>query len=73
MAKFSLAHKKEKLVLQINAKMLRTSIGFVWDSFNKWKNIPESNADNLIKASKFETALGKFSLNIWRRRTWNPL
>ena len=53
--------------------MLRTSIGFVWDSFNKWKNIPESNADNLIKASKFETALGKFSLNIWRRRTWNPL
>ena len=53
--------------------MLRTSIGFVWDSFNKWKNIPEVNADDMIKASRFEAGLSKFSLNIWRRRTWNPL
>ncbi|CAD8210248.1 unnamed protein product [Paramecium octaurelia] len=73
LAKFSLAHKKEKLILQINARILRTQIGAVWDTFNKWKNLPEANADELIKASKFETQLNKFTLHIWRKRTWNPL
>lgn len=34
--------------------MLKTQIGAVWDTFNKWKNIPEANAEELIKASKFE-------------------
>jgi hypothetical protein len=68
-----LAHKKEKLVLQINAKMLKTQIGVVWDSFNKWKNLPEDHNDELIKASKFEAALGKFALHICRKKTWNPL
>jgi hypothetical protein len=27
----------------------------------------------MIKASKFEAALNKFSLHIWRKKTWNPL
>ncbi|CAD8124479.1 unnamed protein product [Paramecium sonneborni] len=73
LAKFSLAHKKEKLVLQINARILRTQIGVVWDSFNRWKTLPEANAEDLIKASKFEAQLNKFALHIWRKKTWNPL
>ncbi|CAD8109927.1 unnamed protein product [Paramecium primaurelia] len=73
LAKFSLAHKKERLILQINARILRTQIGAVWDTFNKWKNLPEANAEELVKASKFEAQLNKFALHIWRKRTWNPL
>ena len=53
---------------------MRTVTGSVFDTFNKWKNLPEpKNFENIAKFSKFEASLNHFSLKLWKKLSWNPL
>jgi len=53
-------------------RLLATVTGGLFDSFEKWKAIPNERGD-LTKASIFESALRSFYIRILKRKTWNPL
>jgi hypothetical protein len=57
----------------MNMKLLRTAAGGVFDSFNKWKTIPEGSSKDLAKASRFEFALEHFHQRLLKSWTFNPL
>ena len=53
---------------------MRTVTGSVFDTFNKWKNLPEpKNYENIARFNKFEASLTHFSLKVWKKLSWNPL
>jgi hypothetical protein len=48
----------------MNLRLLKTVAGSIFDSFNKWKTIPETKADQDYKnASKFEVKI-TYRLNL---------
>ncbi|CAK64956.1 unnamed protein product (macronuclear) [Paramecium tetraurelia] len=61
---------KRKAMVIIN----RNTISQVWLSFNRWKQLPEENNNDLkVQATKFEKSLSKFVFHILKKHSWNPL
>jgi hypothetical protein len=71
--KFSQVAKKARVVRQIQIQLLKTVAGGVFDSFNKWKTIPENSSRNVAQTSRFVIALKHFQKHALKSWTWNPL
>lgn len=70
---FSENAKHLKTVRAINLRLLKTVQGQYFESFLKWKTIPQAKGGDYAKASKFDRALSKVVRRIVKRTTWDPL
>lgn len=61
-----------RMVRDIQLKLLKTVAGSVFDSFQRWKTIPEGSG-NYLRASKWEIAMTKFTNRYIKLNSWDPL
>ncbi|KAM3141229.1 hypothetical protein pb186bvf_006614 [Paramecium bursaria] len=71
--KFYVESQKQRMIKDIQFRLLKTVAGQVFDTFQKWKSIPEDQSNQRRQASKFEQQLLKFVLHYERRQSWLPL
>lgn len=61
-----------KKIRMVFFRLLSTATGGLFDSFAKWKTIPNERGD-LSAGRKFETILNRFLRRQLKQMTWNPL
>lgn len=71
--KFRLNIYSSQLKQRMLAKLKKTTYGGIFDSFSKWKALPDNGKNSAAKASVFERSLLKVMHVKNKREVWNPL